>query len=347
MKIEHELTLPAKVESQKLVCKKSGICYELAVPALKDFSLGCKSFKHPVLEYDSPLAYWSNVQGFAMQSREYLVALDKQVLAGLVIVAYSHFELIDFSLLSAVEANAVLRTAHEGLLAQMLRLTGRMSAKSAKGLPVLYVEWADCKQLKSIDGLLQAYYKRLQPYFNEQAKEEQRVAERRAADTANAYDKLMARQGRTLAGGQYLSAKQTLTEKEKEFDAQLKLNKKLLKKLAVDLVEAKLITAGLGQLLSDLTVGRTLVAVNEGLRKQLVDKLKGLGAAGQQAAKILQDSVNPYDVFVRCEAELDRASDLIDQPAGKVPANKLSLAEILARKKAAASRPAASDLSDF
>lgn len=331
-------TVPAhrnNAEQQVVVCNKTGISFSINMMQLPAISEGFKQYKVPVLEFSSPFSYWSNIKAYCLAPRAWLELQPVEVLAGLFIGAYQQYDLLDLNVLSAVEANAIIRTANKEVIITLLQYAGKMTSKGAAGLPVLYIEWAEIKSFNTADSILSVYAKRLKPYFNQAVAEEQRIQAIKARNTQTAYEKVMQRQGRVLAGGVYLAGKKSLSQHEKEFNAALQANKKQFKQLASTLLDQNKITKAMHTLLVGLSVARNLVAVNSGLRAQLQDKFKddSYGVEGREICRILNESVNPYDIFAEAEVSLERASDAFEPIKHNVTG--LSIAQILARKKQA------------
>ena len=322
------------------ICSYSGMAFQF--PGLP------KPENGKVLVVKSPLAEWHNVQGYATHGRDWLEKQSNSFLAGLLVAGYNHWDLLDIGPeATTAEANRILSMASQPLLITLVSWMRYYDKRKTAGLPVLVIDWAEVRQEKfNCNTLLQAYTERLRPYFDQAYKEKQRVEEIRKTQTANVMDSALQRMGRQLAGGQYLSAKQTYAQHEREFEVTLKAAKNLIK----DEVKQGMSWAseGLRNMLTTLSQGRNLVAVNGELRKQLIERLTSLGKA--DLAKALQDTNNPYDIFVRGEAELDRLSDewrepVICHPNSATPANKTptSIKEYLAMRKAQAENPVLND----
>jgi hypothetical protein len=222
---------------------------------------------------------------------------------------------------------------------------GKLTDKKALDLPRLLVDWQDVKAngAKAVESLLQNYTKRLKPHFNQQEKEEQRIQAVKASQTQAAYERVLSRQGRTLAGGQLLSGKQTLAAHEKEFEAKLQQNKKRLKTIASILAGQERVNTRMADMLATLATGRSLVILASDMRQKLIDRLKQYETEGSkeagEAALILSESQNPYDVLCLAEAELDSVSEILKEEQ-QIQRPK-TIAEILAAKKAFSSNSSA------
>lgn len=344
---------------QTVVCQKTGICFAISIPQLP--SLGSYknkasdsnrdsnrdkedkkafSWHMPILEFSSPFSYWSNVKAVLQAPREYLLEADKKLIAGVFIAALDHYDLLESGLLQATELNAIFCLAESHTLINLMGWLGKLTDKKAMDLPRLLVDWQDVRAngAKAVEKLLSNYTMRLKPHFNEQEKEEQRIQAIRASQTQAAYERILSRQGRTLAGGQLLSGKQTLAHHEKEFEARLQQNKKRLKVIAGILAGQERVNSRMSDMLATLAMGRSLVILASDMRQKLISRLKQYETEGSkeagEAAQILADSHNPYDVLCLAEAELDSVSEILKEEQ-KAQRPK-TIAEILAAKKAAA-----------
>lgn len=281
------------------ICEVSGIAFNF--PGLPKPEGGS------VLVVASPLRQWANVQGYAAHSSAWLEKQSSSFLAGLLVAGYKKWGLLQAGPeASSVELNSVISRASVPVLVQLVRWMRSYTEKTTAGLPALVVCWSDVRDERfNSTQFLQAYALRLKPYFDQEHKEAIRVAEIRSAQTHTAMDNALHRMGRTLAGGQYLSAKQTYARHEKEFEETLKHAKGLLRNTLKDAMPWA--SEGMRNMLHTLSLGRNLVACNMELRKQLADKLEAMQQGA--LAEALRSTHNPYDIFVKAEAELDRASD--------------------------------------
>lgn len=319
---------------QTAVCVKTGISFEIAMQSLP--AEGKTKWNIPVLEFQSPFGYWSNTKAFCHAPRAWLEECKKEHLAGLVVAAYTHYGLIEAGQLNAVELNKIFATASSGLLVDLLKYADRMNDKVAAGLPCLLVEWADMKEHSTAESLLKAYSKRLLPYFNDKEKEQQRIAAIRASQTQVAFENVLkakGHEGRILAGGTYLSSKQTQSGIEKEFEETLKANKRRMKAIAKTMLTQQVIGDKLAGILHSLSINRNLVIMSDELRTKIIAKMDTLAVPeAKEVSEILKASRNPYDIFA--SEELDRASDSFVDKALEAPRGKLTIAEILAKKRA-------------
>ena len=340
------------VKQQIVVCQKTGISFLISIPQLPSGNANRQTneggrkpdWQMPILEFSSPFSYWSNTKAVLQAPRDYLLEADKKLIAGVFIAALDHYDLLESGLLQATELNALFCLAESHTIINLMGWLGKLTDKKALDLPRLLVSWEDIRAngAKAVEKLLGNYTLRLKPHFNAQEKEEQRVQAIRASQTQAAYERVLSRQGRTLAGGQLLSGKQTLAQHEKEFEARLQQNKKRLKVIAGILAGQERINSRMADMLATLATGRSLVILASEMRQKLIARLKQYETEGSkeagEAAQILAESHNPYDILCRAEAELDSVSEIL-QEEQKAQRPK-TIAEILAAKKANASNAA-------
>lgn len=312
MKVKAKVMIDANsLETMALVCERSGIKSRVDVQAIEGFAL---TWQHP-------LSLWHNAKGFAKQPTSYLEGLNNNTLAGLFITIYDHFSLLEPYQLNGVELNSIIETASKESLIPLIQLSSFMTEKNTLGVGCLVVEWQDIKQDQTADKVLKQYYKRIKPYFIRQDnKEVQDNVARNARAT------LLAREGRALAGGTYISGKKTLSDMEKDFELKLKAHKKELKILA----DSSCFNNKQREILKALAVKRNLVDMDKAKRDGMIAKLEAMQTdAATQVAKILAETYNPYDAVVSVAEELERIGDLVEQ---EKPVFK-SVAEMLAYRK--------------
>lgn len=311
MKITPKICLTKQQEVIAVSCSKTGINSALVMPNIPGM----------VFEYIHPLAYWANVQGVLKQGRKYLEKLEPQIQAGLVISAYQHFNLLDLYTLTAQEANAVLCTASQDTLVDALVLASHFTAQKAVGTPILSMEWKDIKNWQTIDQTLSAYIKRIKPDFiRPELSPEEARQQRIQVLNIEARD-------RKLPHGVIELRKPTLSDCEREWEAQFKLNKKAIKALLPKL--AGIISESFYEFLNKIVKDRNLVAMSQDLRAKVCTKLNTTASpVAEEIARLIEACLNPYDIFAHVSEDLERASDSFNRPA-----RKRSIAEILADKK--------------
>lgn len=324
MKINPKVCITKQQEVIACTCSKTGIVSALVIPQLPVDSKG-HGF---VFDYVHPISHWSNAQGMIKAGRNYISKLEPQVLAGLALVVFNHYSLLDKYELSAQEANAILCTASTDTLIDLLSLAALITDKNSAGTPALVLEWRDIKDQQTIDRQLASYIKTLKAEFISSVKEDNNDPMRRIK-ILNAH----VGQGRSFKNGvTLLSAKQSMASFEREFEDTFRAAKKEIKDLIAYMRKEGAVSIKLLDFLSALTAGRNLVAMSAEVRVQLCAKLHAIASTeADRIASLLQDCNNPYDIFAKADESLERASDSF---LGKVKPK--SLKEILEAKKLAA-----------
>ena len=326
MKINPRVCLTKQQDQVPCICLKTGIASSLIVPQLPKGAKG-EAF---VFEYIHPLSYWSNAQGMIKAGRSYIEKLEASVLAGLVLTTYEHYGLLDRYELGAVEANAILCTASNDSLIELLCLAGLFTEKNTESAPALVLEWKDIKYFPTLDAQLLEYIKTLRAEFISPIQED---ASQRRIQVLNA----SVGQGKTFKNGvTLLSNKASLASYEKDFELQFKAAKKECKELSLKLGELasnyglEPLSAKLQSFITSILAGRNLVALSKELRNKVCDRLKEHGSVEAfRMATLIASCDNPYDIFAKVEEGLDRASDAFEKPV-----KPKSLKEILEAKKA-------------
>lgn len=313
MRVEAKVCLTKQQEVLAVVCEKTGIASAMVIADLAG--------KKEVLTWHHPFAYWSNVEGL-IKDRSWLEKVDNQVLAGLFITCYSHYDLLDLEGLNAVEGNAVLKTASSETLISLVYQARVFNKKNTSGVGMLSVDWPAMKDSASAEGLLKGYLKRITPYFN-RPEEGNKKQDRLFAMS------IEAREGRILAGGEYLSGKRTLSDHEREFEANLRSNRAEGRVLVEDMRARQIISDKQKGILESTLKGRGLVNLPDEKRADIAEKLIAMNDKGAaRFAEILKASVNPYDIFHRGVESLDSVSEEFRKDNKPV-----SIADILAERK--------------
>lgn len=313
MRVDAKVCITKQQEIIAVVCEKTGINSALVISDLAG--------KQEVLTWHHPFAYWSNVEGL-IKDRAWLEKVDNQVLAGLFITAYSRYELLDLQGMNAVEGNAVLKTASNETLINLVYQARVFNKKNTSGVGMLSVDWPAIKDSASAEGLLKGYLKRITPYFDK-PEEGNKKQDRLFAMS------IEAREGRILAGGEYLSGKSTLSDHEREFEANLRSNRAEGRVLVDDLRARQVISDKQKGILESILKGRGLVNLPDEKRADIAEKLIAMNDKGAaRFAEILEASVNPYDIFHRGAESLDSVSEEFRKDSKPV-----SIADILAERK--------------
>ena len=316
------------------ICSVSGMGFVFA---------GLPPVDNHVLVVESPLKKWQNVRGYALRSRAWLEKQDSSFLAGLIIAGLSKWDLLVIGEGSTAEANILLSNASITSLVTIVGWVGKMDHINTKGLPALVIEWHDVKSDKfNVTAFMQGFVDRLRPYFDQAYKDQIRIEEIKKANTHKVMDESLKRMGIQLAGGEYLSAKQTYKEREKQAEERVKEAKKAIK--AALATNADWLNPKRREMLHSLTQESNLVIMSDTLRNTICQRLKELGQ--DKLAELIAGATNQYDIFAKASQELDRASDLayemVAESAGEASTltNSATIAEIAEEKPAMQSKPA-------
>lgn len=319
MKIEKTVRIAERNDLMPVVCRETGINSALMVPRIPHSIRG--GF---VFDYVHPLAYWSNAEGMVRAGRAYLESVkNNNVLSGLVLMSYKRLELIDQGLLSSTEANAVLSTAHENVLIDLLVLVARLTDKNTTGCSQLMLEYKDIKDLKDMTGALTSYCKTIQDQVFGDSDDE-------VQDRIKILNQEL-RAERRVAGGSavYVSARDTAKRLEQEHAVNVRNAKQLIKDNTIVLHAEGLLGPKLHEFLSKtLLSGDNVSILGSETKNKLVLKLEALAhPSAALIVKALQDAADPRNIFGRTTEEaLDRAVE-------KTGTKRLSIAEMIAKKR--------------
>ena len=312
MRIEPKLCLTKQQKVVACYCKVTGIASALIVPAIKGYAF----------EYVHPLSFRCNCEGLIKQGRDYLKELDQEILAGLFLSTYVHFDLLDLRELTATEANAILCTASKESLIEALELASLFTSKNVVGSPTLTMDWHNLKDQTDANRELTTYIRRLAKDFKTpEATAEERKQMRITVINREAIDR------RTSTGYIALSSSKVhLSDSEKEFEVSFKEAKKEAKRLINALQTSSVLSAEFISFLKTVNKDRNMVTMSESLRNKVAQKLQdNRHPDAMKLAKIILECANPYDLEIT-EAPL-KAEDIDKQKRIK------SLKDILADKR--------------
>lgn len=310
LKVSNKLAITKSNESMQCVCNVTGIIINVEIPAIPN----------KVLEYLSPFSIFANAKGIIYTGEPYLQQLETQILAGLWITAYRHYDLLSIDKKSnGVILNAMLRTAGKQVLIDSLLFVEHLSMDKANKCPKLSLDYTAHKESSSIAAVIQEYTKVIRDTLyspREYVESESFVG------------------GAVYASGSIRKRTKPvgISDIEKEYELLISNNAKTCKILITSLSDNEILPIAFITLLKQACSRKNLSGLNDSLRSKLADKLISRGVdEATRLAKLIKDSKNPYDIFAEVDSALDRASDTVDTVA--VSTRRLTMQEILAAKK--------------
>lgn len=285
------------------------------------------------LELQAPFASISGAKKIVLHHS--LSQFSNEVLAGLIlaIAGPSGYKQIELQTMEAVEANAALCLASHATLCLVLRTLASINSGIAERAPRIALPEA----ISSMNHVLKEWVKLLSNYIPTTALEQ--VAAAAAEQGITILDKKERNQLALAKAAQKLGKHEvewtrssTLADAEEEFK-ESKKQAKLYWITILNEAEAS-VSAGLAKTMKMLLTGRNLNHCNAALRAKLVSAITVLPhAKAQPLAKIIKECYNPYDPLIK-------DADILLEDAGiesaiEQPKKRLSLAELLAAKKAA------------
>ena len=116
-RVSRELKIAKTLELLSVSCPDTGICSFLSVPAIPGITL----------IYNHPLSDLPNSRGMARQDTKYLLSLDSSILAGILIVLASDYNLFIYQPAdSGAQKNAILRTVQKITLVNAIKIVEDM-----------------------------------------------------------------------------------------------------------------------------------------------------------------------------------------------------------------------------
>lgn len=317
LQVQKHLSLAKRTETFQAVCSYTGIVVEMTIPKIDGL----------VLEYVNPLSYWDNVRGIIEQGEGYLQKLDLQILAGLWITAYRHYELIDrcTDRNNSSILNAMVRTATKQVLIDSLLMAGHLTPRLAKRCARFDISYDAHKEAPNLMATINEYTRTVRDsvYPPEALKISKEEADIDAEWEAKANIKTSKKYSHKV------------TTVQEQFDAKFISDRKEAKILLKEVEELLILPTAFVSILKTVFQDRNLTSIAPELRAKMVTKLMTYQNKNcQRLAKIIEDGQNPYDLFADIATSLDRASDTFDSVVPQTT-RKLSLKEILAAKIAA------------
>lgn len=310
LRVSTTLRLTQNTANIIAVCETTGICMELAIPAIKGYAL----------TYTNPLALYKNANGLADRGHTYLQSTDTQILAGIFLTIYKHYGLIADSKQSAAEENAILRTAGKDYLVNAILLSKHIHSNNCHALPRYSLDYnSQGKGTGSIAPSLHEYTKLLRKIIFPPAIEEENpelaayYAEQKA---------LQATKKKTLG----------LSDAERAFEEDFKNNKREAKTLVKELHDIPAVPAKLTNFLKMLCNDRNMIVLDADVRSKLLAKMASFPLQQMiRLSAIIKASENPYDIL---GSALNTISTEDSDSALASTVRRKTLAEILAEKRA-------------
>lgn len=323
LRVSTKIKAPVNHETVPCVCKITGITVEMILPKIPGH----------VLEYTNPLSSYGNVKGIIEQGIEYLTKLDAQILAGIWLTAYRHYDLVakpNERGPEAVAINAMLRTAGKEILVDGLHLMGHINSFNKDRLPKFSLDYNAHREFNSVGPALQEYNKAIRNVIYPGA-ESQYSKSREAVELATIEE------GKYQDDSSYVlkqAAKTRLSSDERAYEEQFIKNRREAKLILARLTEARSIPALLLAKLKPVFVGKNLVAMAPETRASVAAKLRSFSVEdAQRLAEIVEQGHNPYDIFADIDDAFTTNESNLSGLEAPAPVAKRSLAEILAAKK--------------
>lgn len=137
-------------------CPITGISYALTGPALH------AAASIPSLQYHNPLAELHNARTYIKRAK--LNECSQELLSGLFLALYGHYDLIDFHS-TALEANSILQTCKPETLIWALKLGLQINPIMAQSFPLLAIRLPEDRSIDSYDPMLYNYLRIIEMNF--------------------------------------------------------------------------------------------------------------------------------------------------------------------------------------
>ena len=257
-RVSRRLIMAKRAQNLTCVCQDTGIVSILEIPAIPGFAA----------EYLHPLSILSNARGIAQRGVEYLVKLDTQVLAGILLTLAGDYDLFRFKPFdTGAHKNALLRSAgKEVLIDAIIIIENLVHSRNRQFLPGMsFVDDANDGQYFSTQSKISNYIKDLAKAI---ASPDHTVYDANAKPVKAmrpVYVKDVEKAERKIS---YL-ARQELSRAKKELDA----DKKDAKNLIGELYKVGKIDIKGKKVLTDLFADMTLVTLEPETRALICMKL--------------------------------------------------------------------------
>lgn len=314
----------------RCICPQTGILAHIAIPSIKEI----------VFSYSHPLADISNCKMLIKAGHKQLIAMERSVLAGMVLTCFKHYGLVEVRG-SAIEANRILCLIPPYELSIALHLVEFLNHTKASVLPKFSLEWATYAEsnMDSFRANFKQWTKLLSAELVDISELEEMIIQSTARGIAvyEVHNRLLNSQ-LSLAQVQNAQAKQerlrqrTIEQSQKEAEAEFRRSKARAKVLVSTMLESKQVEGKLAAFLITLCQADNLKALDDSTRDKVIARVQTLQSQeAKELVFILQATANPFDLF---DTTLDAgASEMAESLEALKP--KKTIAEILAEKQAA------------
>jgi hypothetical protein len=298
--VPNKLKLPRHTDTMECVCSYTGIVISLEVPRIEGYAF----------TYQNPLSIYANVKGMIQQGISYLHKLDVQVLAGMYITAYRHYDLLEAyspkAKISSAAMNAMLRTAGKDILVEALDFVNLINSKNCSILPAMSLDYQAHKNAMNMAPAIKEYIKLLRGIlFPEAIPSKDKallatVSEENMRITERNDNGIVERRGsgsiKVYTGKNRRTS--TLSEEEQEFEDLFKRNKKQAKLLLHEIEEQMMFSPKFIGALRHIISNRNLIMMSHSFRTQFIEKLEEKPCSvTEEMIKIIRDSENKKDIF--------------------------------------------------
>lgn len=323
-KVSQKVSAPVNHETVAVVCSKTGMTVEIIMPKIPGV----------VLEYTNPLSLYANIKGILAKGAEYLNKLDAQILAGMWLTAYRHYDIVAKQTErgpDAVALNAMLRTAGKTILIDGLELIDHINSNNCHRLPRFSLDYNAHKEFTSLGPALQEHNRAIRAVIYP-------TAESFYAKSKEAKELVEIESSKYQDDTSYVvkaATKTKLSSAEREYEEKFVANRREAKQILARLVESREIPSLFIAKLKPVFIGKNLVAMAAETRKTVANKLRSFKSVdAQRLAVIVEEGHNPYDIFADIDDAFSSNEANLKDVASTQPTAKLSLAQILAMKKA-------------
>ena len=162
--VSRRLLMAERAKRITVTCDKTGIVSQMEIPAIPGMAL----------TWLSPFAEVDNCRGMAQKGADYLIRLDTQTLAGILIALAGVYDLFVFQPYdSGAQKNAIVRTAGKDFIIKaILLIENQIHSGNAKYLPKLSLIFDSVLEAFGAEIKMQAYLKLLADAIAKPDKEE-------------------------------------------------------------------------------------------------------------------------------------------------------------------------------
>lgn len=294
MPIPKKIKLVSDFHCMECVCDYTGIVITIEVPRIEGH----------VFTYQNPLSIYANVKGMISRGPSYLKMLDTQVLAGLFITAYRHYDLLESystkNKLTGAAMNAMLRSAGKDILVEALDFVNLINSRNIHRLPALSLSYSAHKESVNLAPAIKEYIKLLRGILfpsSIPSKDKALIAtvteENMKITERNDLGKVLEKRSASITVYKGAERRNNDSADEELFKTRRKQAKELLAKIEDDSIfSTKLIS-----IIRSLISNKNLVLMTPDMRSKIITKLSEKPTIEVNALiKIIRDS-EPEDPF--------------------------------------------------